>query len=226
MKDMDLRRDVMDELELEPRLNAASIGVAVVDGVVTLTGHVPSYSEKLAIEKVVGRVNGVRGIAQEIDVRYPGAGRLADDEIAKRALKIMRWDATLPDKAIKVTVDKGLVSLSGEVASEFQRDAAEREVSRMGGVTGVVNRITIEHPTDTTDIRKKIKDALKRHAEVEADTIRVSRVGDKVTLEGSVDNWDERIAVRNANWSAPGIRIVEDRLRIGPAALVDDVGPG
>ena len=96
----------------------------------------------------------------------------------------------------------------------------------MGGVTGVVNRITIEPPTDTTNIRKKIKDALKHHAEFEAEAIRVNLVGDKVTLEGSVDNWDERIAVRNANWSAPGIRIVEDRLGIGPAALVDDVGPG
>ena len=98
MKDMDLRRDVMDELELEPRLNAASIGVAVVDGVVTLTGHVPSYSEKLAIEKVVGRVNGVRGIAQEIDVRYPGARRSSDDEIAKRALKIIGWMRPCPMK--------------------------------------------------------------------------------------------------------------------------------
>lgn len=225
MKDMDLRRDIMDELELEPRLNAASIGVAVVDGVVTLTGHVPSFSEKLTIEKVVGRVNGVRGIAQEIDVRYPGAGRLADDEIAKRALQVLGWDATVPDEAIKVTVDKGLVSLSGEVASNFQRDAAEREVSRMGGVTGVVNRITIKPPTDTADIRKKIKDALKRHAEVEAEAIRVNVIGDKATLEGNVDNWDERIAVRKAAWSAPGIRIVEDRLRIGPAALADDVRP-
>ena len=215
MIDTQLRQDILDELEFEPSIDAAHIGVAVDDGVVILTGHVSNYAQKLAAEAAVHRVRGVRAIAQEIDVRYPGDAKTSDDEIAKQALNALRWDVTVPDEIIKLTVNKGLVSLTGEVAWQYQKSAAESAVRKLTGVTGVVNNITIKPMVQASDVKRKIEDALKRHAEVEAQAIRITVVNDRVTLNGKVDNWDEREAVRNAVWSAPGVRFVEDHLTIG-----------
>jgi osmotically-inducible protein OsmY len=215
MKDTELRQDVIDELEFEPSIDAANIGVAVDGGVVTLTGHVSNYAEKLAAEAAARRVKGVRAIAQEIEVRYPGTARTSDDELAKRALNALRWDVTVPDETIKLTVSKGLVTLTGEVSWYYQKSAAESAVRKLAGVIGVLNDITIKPRAQASDVKRKIEDALKRHAEVEAKAIRVNVLGDKVMLEGKVDNWDERAAVENAAWSAPGVRLVEDHLRVG-----------
>ena len=215
MQDTKLRQDVIDELEFEPSIEAASIGVTAKDGVVTLSGHVTSYAEKIAAERATRRVKGVRAIAQEIEVRYPGSARTADDEIATRALNALKWIAAVPHEDIKVTVNHGLVTLSGEVAWHYQSDAAENAVRGLIGVTGVANSIALKPQARAVDVKKKIEDALRRHAEVEAKSIRVNVINDKVTLEGTVDNWDERMAVENAAWSAPGVRMVEDRLRIG-----------
>ena len=215
MTNTQLRQDITDELEFEPSIEAANIGVAVDGGVVTLTGHVSSYAQKLAVEAAVRRVRGVRAIAQEIEVRYPSHRETSDDEIAKRALDALRWDVTVPDEKIKLTVHKGLVTLAGEVPWQYQRSAAESAVRHLFGVTGVVNSITIKPKIQAADGKRKIEDALKRHAEVEAQAIRISVLNDKVTLDGKVANWDERDAVERAAWSAPGVRFVEEHLTIG-----------
>jgi osmotically-inducible protein OsmY len=216
MSELQLRQDVLDELEFEPSINAAHIGVAAENGVVTLSGHVSTYAEKTTAVAAARRVRGVRAIADEIEVRYPSGKKTADDEIAKRAVDILGWDTMVPSGAIQVTVRDGSLILTGKVDWYYQKKAAEDAVRKLSGVRGVINNIEIKPHVKAEDVKRKIEDALKRHAEVEAKAIRVTVTGnDKVLLEGKVDNWDERFAVENAAWSAPGVRSVEDRLAIG-----------
>ena len=215
MSDIQLRQNVLDELEFEPSIDAAHIGVTVDGGVVTLTGHLSSYAEKIAAEEAVRRVKGVRAIAEEIEVRYPGHRQTSDDEIAKRALNILQWDTFLPHENIRLTVHKGLVTLTGEVQWYFQKSGAENAIRKLSGVTGVVNDITVKSAAKVADVKSKIEDALKRHAEVEAKGVRVTVLNDKVTLDGEVATWGERWAVKSAAWSVPGVRFVEDNLTIG-----------
>jgi osmotically-inducible protein OsmY len=216
MSDLQLRQDVVDELEFEPSVNAAHIGVAVDKGVVTLGGHVGSYAEKTAAVRAARRIRGVRAIADDIEVRYASDKKTSDDEIAKRAIDILEWDTVVPSGSIDVTVREGWVTLSGNVDWYYQKKAAEEDIQKLSGVRGVINTIEIKPRLKADDVKKKIEDALKRHAEVEAKEIRVTvRDNDRVILEGKVDNWDERYAVENAAWSAPGVRSVEDRLLVG-----------
>ncbi len=215
MDDKQLRQHIVEELEFDPRINAANIGVAVNNGVVTLTGHVSSYVEKIAAEKATRRVKGVRALAEELEVRYPNDKKTADDEIAKRALKILEWYDLISGNGIQVTVQRGWVILSGEVMWQYQRKAAESAVRKLSGIAGVVNNILIKPAVYPSDIKKKIEDALARHAEIEAQAIRVIvREGNKVSLEGKVDSWEERQAVENAAWSVAGVQSVDDRLSI------------
>jgi osmotically-inducible protein OsmY len=215
MSDTSLRQDIIDELDFEPSVNAAHIGVAVDDGVVTLSGHVCSYAEKMAAERAARRVKGVHAIAQEIEVRYPSDKKTADDEIAGRALAVLRWNTVIPPDSVQIRVQDGWVTLTGEVDWQFQRIAAESQIRRLSGVAGLMNSITIKPHAQTADIKTKIEEALKRSAEVEARNIRVSRIGDtRIALEGTVHDWQEREAVTNAAWSAPGVLSVEDRLTI------------
>lgn len=215
MNDKDLRQFVLDELEYEPSIDAADIGVAAENGVVTLTGYVPNYAQKLAAERAAWRVKGVKGIAQEIQVRLPGHTRSNDDEIAQRALNILAWSTQVPSDAIRVKVSDGWITLSGQVDWNYQRNAAEFEVRKLSGVLGVINCIELKPKAQVGDVKQRILDALKRHAEIEAGRIRVDVRNDgTVRIEGEVDNWDERQAVERAVWSASGVRAVEDRLRI------------
>lgn len=214
MSDRSVRQDILEELEFEPSIDAAHIGVAVADGVVTLTGYVGSYAEKTMAESVVRRVRGVRAIAEEIEVRFPARKKTADDEIAKRALAIIGWDTTLPDEAIQVKVQHGWITLSGEVEWHFQRTAAENAVRKLSGVFGVINMITVRPRIDAGDIKQRIENALRRSAELEADAIRVTVVGSKVTLEGKVNAWREREVAERAAWAAAGVSAVDDRLTI------------
>jgi osmotically-inducible protein OsmY len=215
MSDISIRQDVLDELEFEPSLDAAHIGVAVENGVATLSGHVASYAEKLAVEQAVRRVKGVKAIAEEIEVRYPGDKRTADDEIAARALSILRWSAVVPADSVMIKVQAGWVTLSGQLNWDYQRRAAEAEVRRLSGVSGVKNAITIKPLTQASDVKRKIEDALKRSAELQAQKISVLvQEGGKITLEGQVRGWQERAAAERAAWSAPGVVKVEDHLRI------------
>ncbi|GAC1043178.1 BON domain-containing protein [Rhizobium sp. No.120] len=215
MDDLSLRQDVIDELQFEPSVDAANIGVSVENGVVTLSGHVGSYAEKLAAESATRRVRGVRAIAEEIEVRYAGRKMHADDEIASRALDIIEWDTALPDGAIDVRVQHGWVTLSGEVPWHFQRMAAENAVKKLGGVTGVSNLLTIRPSALIADIKGRIEGALRRNAEVEANRIRVDVTEGRVALEGAVHAWSERSAAERAVWSVPGVVTVENRLTIG-----------
>lgn len=213
--DLRLRDDILDELNYEPSVDASNIAVTAKDGVVTLSGHVNNYAQKLAAERAAWRVDGVKAIAQDIDVRLPGDKKLSDDDIAKRALDILDWDVLVPSERLHVKVANGWITLTGEVPWNYQRLAAEAAVRKLSGVTGVSNNILVEPHVQAGDVRKNIVDALKRHAEVEADRIKVEiRANGAVAIDGRVDDWEERQAVERAAWSAPGVRTVENRVRI------------
>ncbi|KAF1710750.1 BON domain-containing protein [Pseudoxanthomonas sacheonensis] len=215
MNDKELRQNVIDELEFEPSIDSANIGVAAENGVVTLSGHVASYIQKVDAERAVWRVKGVKAIAQELDVRLPWDKKVNDDEIAKRALDILAWSTLVPSESIKVLVRDGWVTLSGRVNWNYQRDAAAREIRKLTGVLGLVNNITLEPAAQKVDIRQRVMDALKRHAEVEAARIGVDvDSAGGVKLSGLVDGWEERRAVERAVWSAPGVHSIEDNIRI------------
>ncbi len=215
MSDTTLRQDIVDELELEPSIDAAHIGVAVDRGVVTLTGHVGTYAEKVAAERAAQRVKGVHAIAQEIEVRFPDAKKTADDEIAKRALNIIAWDATIPEDRVRVKVENGWVTLSGEADWNFQRTAAEVAIRKLSGVVGLSNLLTVRPRLEASNVKHRIEEALRRNAEIEAKGIRVDVTGSKVTLGGKVQSWHERSVAERAAWAVPGVSSVEDRLAIG-----------
>lgn len=213
MNELKLRDDILDELAYEPIVDAAHIGVAVDQNVITLTGHVSSYAQKLAAVAAVRRVKGVHGIADEIEVVDPAQARTSDDELVKRAINVLSWDSVVPSEAIQATVHNGLVMLTGKVNWQYQKSSAERGVRRLSGVRSVINNIEIEPHARAENVKGKIEAALKRHAEVEAREIRVSvRDDSEVLLEGKVQSWDEKVAVENAAWSAPGVKNVRDRL--------------
>ncbi|WP_311276057.1 BON domain-containing protein [Methylobacterium sp. WCS2018Hpa-22] len=212
MTDKDLRRDVLDELDFDPSLDAAEIGVAVSDGVVTLTGHVGSYAEKVEAERAVKRVKGVRAIAQEIQVRLPNAKAIEDDQIAARALAIIDWSVHLPKDAIQVKVARGWVTLTGAVPWQYQAMDAEAAVRKLSGVAGVSNLIEVRPEVRPTAVKEKILEAFRRNALFEADAIKVSVEGDQVTLEGAVTVGVERDTAERAAWSVPGVRTVVDHI--------------
>jgi hyperosmotically inducible protein len=215
MSELRLRDDILDELSYEPIVDAAHIGVAVDRDVVTLTGHVGSYAQKLAAISAVRRVKGVHGIADEIEVRYTSDTKASDDEIASRAFNVLSWDSVVPSNAIQVTVRDGLVTLTGKVNWYYQKSSAERDIRGLSGVRSVVNNIEIEPHAKPDNVKKKIEAALKRRAEIEARDIRVTvRDDHEVLLEGKVRNWDEKFAVESAAWSASGVKNVKDRLTI------------
>jgi osmotically-inducible protein OsmY len=213
MTDKALRQTIIDELDFEPSIDAANIGVAVDNGVVTLTGHVPSYVEKVAAERAVERIKGVRAIAEKIEVRYPGH-KTSDDEIAERALSIIRWNVQVPPDSVKVKVENGWVTLTGTVDWQFQRKMAETATRGLSGVVSVSNLIEVKPRVAPRDVKQKILNALKRNAELEADAIRVNVIEGKVVLEGKVKAWHERGLAEHAAWSAPGVRAVQDDLAI------------
>ncbi len=214
MSDTRLRQDIIDELDFEPSINAAHIGVAVDNGVVTLSGHVETYTEKTKAEELVRHVKGVHGIAQEIEVRYPGHKQTADDEIARRALDIIKWDTAVPADKVQVNVQDGWIKLSGQVEFYYQKAAAENAVRRLHGVKGVVNGLAIQPKIQVADLKDRIEHAFKRNAEIDAANIKISVSGNKVTLDGKVRSWPERYAAENAAWAAAGVSAVEDRLSV------------
>jgi len=215
MDDKTLRQNVMDELEFEPAVDATHIGVAVENGVVSLSGHVESYAEKLAAEKAVKRVKGVKALAEGLKVRFASDKKTNDDEIAHRAITILQWSAVVPQNAVMVKVQDGWVTLSGEVRWQHQRVAAEHLVRRLSGIHGVLNSITLKPYVQPLDVKHKIENALRRSAEVQAGRINVSvEDGHAVALEGDVHDWLEKDAVERAAWSVPGVTRVIDRLRI------------
>jgi osmotically-inducible protein OsmY len=164
MNDATLKQYVLDELAWRPQIDSAHIGVTANDGVVTLTAFVPSFAQKIAAENVVKKVVGVRGVAEELEVRYPGDYSTKDDEIAQRALNSLGWDAVVPKNSVKVTVEKGMVILTGEVSWQFERISAENAVRTLYGVLGVINNITLRNQPQPADVKSRIESALKRNA--------------------------------------------------------------
>ena len=209
-----LRADVLAELAWEPQVDATHVGVAVTKGVVTLMGHVASFPEKYAAERAVRRVRGVRAIAQEIEVHLPEHKKRADDEIAERAIKILEWDADVPSDRVQVKVERGYVTLTGEVDWNFQKAEIERVVRKLSGVTGIRNAIVVKPRLSSVDVRERIRQALDRDAAVEASKISITTVGSKVVLTGTVHGYPERDAIERAAWSAPGVTSVEDHITV------------
>jgi len=215
MNDLRLREAVREELDYEPSLDASDIGVMASGGVVTLSGHVASYAQKIAAEQATWRVDGVQAIAQRIEVHLPGETKLSDDEVARRALNTLAWDVLVPSEKLHLKVADGWITLSGEVAWHYQREAAEAAVRKLAGLTGVSNHILVQPHAEPGNVHKLIADALKRHAEVEADRIEVDvQPNGTVAIEGHVGGWKARRAVERAAWSAPGVRAVDNRVRI------------
>lgn len=214
--DQQLKKDVIAELEWDPAINAAHVGVAVKDGVVTLTGHLDTYAEKYAIERAVLRVRSVRGIAVELDVKLDPNHRRSDSEIAAAAESALKWHSLIPSDRIRVQVEKGWVTLLGEVNWDYQRREAEKAVRTLTGVVGVSNAITLKTAAAPADVAKRIRDAMVRHAENESRQLEVSVEGDTVILRGTVDSWTERATASSAAWSAPGVAKVVNELTIQP----------
>ncbi|OBQ57819.1 BON domain-containing protein [Mesorhizobium erdmanii] len=216
MSDSTLKQDIIDELDFEPSIDAADIGVAVDNGVVTLTGHVPTYAQKVKVEDVVRNVKGVKAIAQEMEVRPFGSNKTADDEIAKRAVNTIAWNTSIPNGSVQIRVQDGWVKLTGKVEWQYQKTAAEDAVRHLAGVITVTNQIEIKPRPSTYDIKQRIESALKRNAEIEAQAIKVNVLDNgAVRLEGRVSAWSERSAAERAAWSAAGVKTVEDRITIG-----------
>ncbi len=214
--DHQLRQDVLDELDFVPTVNAAHIGVGANAGVVTLTGFVSSYGEKLAAERAARRVKGVKAIAEEIEIRLPSDKKVADDEIAGRAVDILKWRVGFPANRISVKVEKGILTLTGDVDWRFQKNEAEAAVHNLSGVAGVANLIRLNSPVPIAEVKDKIQKALHRSADLDASRITVHTDGGKVVLSGKVHAWYERDIVERAAWSAPGVTEVQDHILIEP----------
>lgn len=208
--DIALRQHILNELEWEPSVDAVHIGVLVEDGVVTLSGYVRSYAERAIAEQVVARVKGVKALALDLQVRLPHNKKSEDDQIAKRALKIIAWDTTVPDDKVRIKIENGWITLSGEVEWNFQKEAVETAVRKLSGVIGITNQITVKPHADAGNVKHRIEEALRRNAQLDAEGIRVSVEGEKVRLEGHVPRWHERSIAEQAAWSAPGVSAVED----------------
>jgi osmotically-inducible protein OsmY len=214
MDDVTLKQNVIDELTWRPDIDAAHIGVTADNGVIRLSGSVGSYAQKCEAEDAAKGVDGVRGVADELEVRYPGDCSRKDDEIAQRALNSLAWDISVPKDKVKVTVENGVVTLSGQVRWQFERSSAQDDVSTLYGVVDVINNITLKSQPQPADVKARIESALKRSAELDGNTIRVSVSGETVILDGTVDSWAARDTAEDAAWAAPGVRAVEDRLSV------------
>ncbi|CAM2195092.1 BON domain-containing protein [Paraburkholderia sp. A1RI_3L] len=210
--DAQLKQDVEDELEWDPAVKATDIGVEVSDRIVTLSGHPSSYAEKVAAEKAAHRVAGVKAVVVEMHVRLLGDDVRTDEDIANAVRSVLRWTVGLREDDVKVQVEKGWVTLSGEVEWAYQSHIANRAVSQMRGVTGVSNRIDVRGDVDSEDIGTNIAKAMQRHAERETKHIQIKVQDGTVTLSGKVGSYAERQVARGAAWSAPGVRAVIDNL--------------
>jgi osmotically-inducible protein OsmY len=210
--DNELRRDVERELEWEPAIDERRIGVSVMDGVVTLTGQVSTYAERWKAERAVERVAGVRGVANELEVRL--AGEHSDTEIARAAVDAFKWDTAVPADRIKVSVDDGWVTLTGDVRWDFQRRAAERAVRTLPGVKGIMNLVNINPEVKPHHVKELIEATFRREAVLDAGNIEVQVDGGEVTLRGTVRSWLERHEAEKAAWSAPGVTAVHNLITV------------
>jgi osmotically-inducible protein OsmY len=212
--DTQLQSDVIAELSWEPSINAEDIGVEVKDGIVTLAGHVSTYGEKIGAERATMRVSGVRALAVEMDVKLAGSDARNDVDIARSVDNVLQWTTYLPKGTVKIKVESGLVTLSGEVSWEFQRAAAINAVRYLIGVKGVNDQLVIKPKLSAPVVKADIEAALKRRAQKDANEISVSVHGTDVTLSGKVHSWSERELATNTAWGSPGVRSVVDKITL------------
>jgi osmotically-inducible protein OsmY len=214
--DSEIERDVKDELTWDPDLYATDIAVSVKNGVVTLTGFAKSFSDKYEAEAAAKRVAGVVAVANDIEVRIPSVDARPDPEIARDAVSAIKSQLPISSEKIKVIVKNGWITLEGEAEWQYQRSTAENAVRRIKGVRGVINSITLKPHTEPTEIKKKIQEAFRRNAEVDANRIVVEADGGTVTLKGTVRSWIEREEAERAAWAAPGVTKVVDQIVVSP----------
>ena len=213
--DAQLQLDVIAELKWEPSVNAAQIGVEVKDGIVTLAGRVGSYAEKYDAECAAQRVSGVKALAVEMDVKLPGSSKRTDADIARAVENVLQWTTYLPKDHVKVMVEAGWVTLTGEVDWEYQRQSATAAVRYLLGVTGVSDQILIRKPkVSSSAVKSDIEAALKRRATADAQKISVEVHGADVTLTGKVHSWSERDLARNTAWGTTGVQNVKDNMTV------------
>ena len=217
--DSELQRDVMTELKWEPTIRAAEIGVAVKDGIVTLSGNVDSYAKRWAADRAAKRVYGVKAVAEDIKVSLPDPYKRTDEDIAQSARNILNWNFWVPSDRVKVRVENGWITLSGEVDYYYEKERAEDAVRHLIGISGVISSITIKPPVPTVnafEVKNGIEDALKRNARLlrVADKIRVEISGSKVILHGSVGSWADYEEAEYAAYCAPGVSEVQNKLAV------------
>jgi osmotically-inducible protein OsmY len=214
--DYDIKRDVEDELRSDPDIDPTDVAVAVKDGVVTLAGFVRSFRQKRITEEDVKRVAGVIGVANNIEVRLPIIHRRPDPEIARDVVEAIKRDLPFSWDSIKVIVEDGWVTLEGEVEWQYQGKWAEKAVWNVRGVKGITNDIKVRPQVPPVDIKRKIEEALRRAAEIDASRISVETNGSEVILRGTVRAWAEREEAERAAWRAPGVSHVDNRIRVEP----------
>jgi osmotically-inducible protein OsmY len=212
--DAQIQQDVIDQIKWNPQLNAFEIGVAVKNGVVTLSGQVDTYLKKLEAEKEARKVVGVKAIAEDIHVGVSPGIKKTDTEIAEAALNALKWHTSIPEDSIRLKVEGGIVTLEGEVEWGFQRDSASHAVNNLAGVRGVINTITLKQKATPNDLKQKINAAFHRSASIDASKIEIEVVGTKAILKGKVRSFAEKDDAESAAWSAPGILDVDNKLEI------------
>jgi osmotically-inducible protein OsmY len=217
--DAEIQKDVTDELKYDPSLQDDDVAIAVRDGVVTLAGYVKSYLDKWHAERVASRVKGVRAVVNDLEVHLPTSSERPDPELARAAVEALRWNVAVPADRIKVKVEKGWVTLEGDVDWYFQREAATRAVRSITGVRGITNLITVKAPMtqpSPDEVKRRIKDTLARGAQFDADRIQVEVQGHRAVLTGTVRSYAERRDAERAALNAPGITDVENHIIVDP----------
>jgi osmotically-inducible protein OsmY len=214
--DSEIERDVKEELDWDPDLDASDIAVSVKGGVVTLAGFVKSYTDKYEAEAAAKRVAGVGGVANDLEVRMSSVDERPDPDIARDAVAALKSQLPISSENIKVIVKNGWVTLEGEAEWQYQRQTAEKAVRRIKGVKGVSNAILLKPRAEPTEVKRKIQEALRRNAEIDANRITVEANGGEVILKGTVRSWIEREEAERAAWAAPGVVKVDDRIVVSP----------
>jgi osmotically-inducible protein OsmY len=214
--DSEIRRQVLAELDWDPSIDASGVGVAVKEGVVTLTGSIGNYWQKKEVERVAKRVTGVKAVAEDLTIKLHGAAARNDADIAQSVLSGLRFNVAVPSHRIQVTVENGWVTLEGEVEWQYQKRAAEKAVKYFMGVKGVTNSISIKPRVSAADVKAKIERAFARRAQFDANQIKVESSDGKVILRGSVHSWDEKEQAEQAAWAAPGVTNVENDVIVNP----------
>jgi osmotically-inducible protein OsmY len=212
--DSQIKQDVLAELKWNAEVDDTKIGVTVTNGAVALTGHVPTYRQKNAAKQAVKRVNGVLSLVDNVDVQLESTHRMTDEGLAERIANVLKWNVSVPGNPIKAEVKNGLVTVTGEVEWQYQRANILKNIEHVSGVVNIFDQITLKPRASATDVQHRIKDALQRHADIEASKITVLALNGTVTLSGEVESLEEMERVEDAAWAAPGVLKVVDHLRV------------